>query len=85
MARTDVHLDTMLRHLGAAYYESRHGRATRSDVNRALDTVEEHLDEQAMERPARPAPVRHEDEPRHSGQAREDGLTGNRQSGDWPG
>jgi CBS domain-containing protein len=60
----------MLRHLGAAYYESRHGRATRSDVIRALDTVEEHLHEQAMERPARPAPVRHEDEPRHRRWAR---------------
>jgi CBS domain-containing protein len=45
MARTDIHLDAMLRHLGAAYYESLHGRATRSDVTRALDTVEEHLDE----------------------------------------
>jgi hypothetical protein len=46
MARTDIHLDAMLRHLGAAYYESLHGRAARSDVNRALDTVEEHLNEQ---------------------------------------
>ncbi len=46
MARTDIHLDTMLRHLGAAYYESLHGRASRSDVNRALDMVEEHLQEQ---------------------------------------
>ena len=53
MARTDVHLDAMLRHLGAAYYESLHGRATRSDVNRALDTVEEHLNEPA----SHPAPV----------------------------
>jgi CBS domain-containing protein len=51
MARTDMYLDAMLRHLGAAYYESLHGRATRSDVARALDTVEEHLNEQ----PARPA------------------------------
>src|SRR5450756_3100391 len=41
MPRTDVHLDAMLRHLGAAYYESLHGRATRVDVTRALDTVEE--------------------------------------------
>jgi CBS domain-containing protein len=56
MPRTDVHLDTMLRHLGAAYYESLHGRATRADVTRALDTVEEHLNEQ---RPARPAGGRH--------------------------
>jgi len=56
MPRTDVHLDGMLRHLGAAYYESMHGRATRADVIRALDSVEEHLDEQ---RPARPAGDRH--------------------------
>ena len=70
MARTDIHLDAMLRHLGAAYYESLHGRATRSDVNRALDTVEEHLHEQAAERPARPAPVRHDDERRHRRWAR---------------
>jgi CBS domain-containing protein len=48
MPRTDIHLDAMLRHLGAAYYESLHGRATRSDVTRALDTVEEHLHEQAQ-------------------------------------
>jgi CBS domain-containing protein len=33
----------MLRHLGAAYYDSLHGRATRTDVARALDTVEDHL------------------------------------------
>ena len=45
MPRTDIHLDAMLRHLGAAYYESRHGRATHADVTRALDTVEEHLNE----------------------------------------
>ena len=47
MAGTDVHLDAMLRHLGAAYYDSLHGRASRADVTRAMDTVEEHLDEQA--------------------------------------
>jgi CBS domain-containing protein len=45
MPRTDAHLDAMLRHLGAAYYESQYGRATRADVARALDTVEEHLNE----------------------------------------
>ena len=62
MARTDIHLDAMLRHLGAAYYESLHGRATRADVNRALDTVEEHLHEEASRQPpARPAPVHHDD------------------------
>jgi CBS domain-containing protein len=57
MPRTDVHLDGMLRHLGAAYYESLHGRATRTDVIRALDTVEEHLNEQ---RPSRTAGGRHQ-------------------------
>ena len=46
MARTDMHLDASLRHLGAAYYESLHGRATRSDVHRALDTVEDQLGKQ---------------------------------------
>jgi len=57
MARTDIHLDATLRHLGAAYYESLHGRATRTDVNRALDTVEEHLNEQHL--PSRaPHPAR---------------------------
>ena len=55
MTRTDTHLDAMLRHLGAAYYESLHGRAARSDVARALDTVEEHLGEQG---PPAPSPAR---------------------------
>jgi CBS domain-containing protein len=48
MPRTDIYLDAMLRHLGAAYYESLHGRAPRTDVARALDAVEEHLKEQAQ-------------------------------------
>jgi len=70
MSRTDIHLDAMLRHLGAAYYESLHGRATRSDVNRALDTVEEHLHEPAAA-PSRPAPpARHKDDVRHRRWAR---------------
>jgi len=58
MARTDIYLDAMLRHLGAAYYESLHGRATRTDVVRAVDTVEEHLNEQPQHRGrARPHPA----------------------------
>jgi CBS domain-containing protein len=62
MPRNDNHLDAMLRHLGAAYYESLHGRATRADVTRALDTVEEHLNEQAHpEGPAGTGPARHRD------------------------
>jgi CBS domain-containing protein len=58
MPRTDIHLDSMLRHLGAAYYESLHGRATRSDVTRALDTVEEHLGEPGRTPAPAPAPAR---------------------------
>jgi CBS domain-containing protein len=75
MARTDVHLDAMLRHLGAAYYESLHGRATRTDVARALDTVEEQLSEQpehpGPSRPsAHPHPARSDDGVRHRRWAR---------------
>jgi CBS domain-containing protein len=75
MARTDIHLDAMLRHLGAAYYESLHGRATRADVTRAVDTVEEHLNEQpprpssggasGARRPGDAHPA-HDHKPRHS-------------------
>lgn len=54
MTRADAHLDATLRHLGAAYYESLHGRAARSDVARALDTVEEHLGEQGPPAPKAP-------------------------------
>ena len=71
MARTDTHLDAMLRHLGAAYYESLHGRATRLDVTRALDTVDEHLSEQAPHRtPARPHQAPQGNEPRRRRWAR---------------
>lgn len=69
MARTDMHLDASLRHLGAAYYESLHGRATRSDVHRALDTVEDQLDEQAPQG-ARTSPSRHGEETGHRRWAR---------------
>ena len=51
MARTDVHLDAMLRHLGAAYYDSLHGRAARSDVTRALEAVEEQVKARHREAP----------------------------------
>jgi len=61
MARTEMHLDASLRHLGAAYYESLHGRATRSDVHRALDTVEEQLHEQHPQ-PARTSAPQHGEE-----------------------
>lgn len=61
MTRTDVHLETMLRHLGAAYYESLHGRASRTDVTRALGAVEEHLREPG-------APAQQEVQPAQDGQ-----------------
>ena len=48
MTRRDAHLDAMLRHLGAAYYESQHGRASNADVTRALDAVEEHNGDQPV-------------------------------------
>jgi CBS domain-containing protein len=51
MARTDIHLDAKLRHLGAAYYESLHGRAARSDVRRALDAIDEDLKAQHRQAP----------------------------------
>lgn len=41
MSRSDTHLDAMLRHLGAAYYESLHGRASPADVARARTAIEE--------------------------------------------
>jgi CBS domain-containing protein len=55
MPRTDIHLDATLRHLGAAYYESLHGRATREDVTRALDAVEDHLSDTGVGGPPVPA------------------------------
>ena len=47
MARTDTYLDGILRHLGAAYYDSLHGRASQADVSRAVDSVAEHFNEDA--------------------------------------
>jgi len=59
MTRRDEHLDAMLRHLGAAYYESQHGRASSADVARALDAVEEQNGDQPVTarttKPAAPA------------------------------
>ena len=46
MSRNDAHLDAMLRHLGAAYYDSLQGRAAQADVARALDSVADHLGEE---------------------------------------
>ena len=46
MPSRDAHLDAMLRHLGAAYYESLHGRASAADVARARAAIEERMAEQ---------------------------------------
>ena len=54
MTRREEHLDATLRHLGAAYYESQHGRASAADVSRALDSVEEHAGEETGNPVSRP-------------------------------
>jgi CBS domain-containing protein len=46
MTHRDTHTDAMLRHLGAAYYESLHGRASAADVARARAAIEECMAEQ---------------------------------------
>jgi CBS-domain-containing membrane protein len=46
MTGRDAQLDAMLRHLGAAYYESLHGRAGVADVARARAAIEEAMAEQ---------------------------------------
>lgn len=56
MSRKDVHLDAMLRHLGAAYYDSLHGRATPPDVTRAVNQVARELGETAEVRQTPPRP-----------------------------
>ena len=46
MTHGNTHTDAMLRHLGAAYYESLHGRASAADVARARTAIEESLAEE---------------------------------------
>jgi len=48
MSRTNTRLDGILRHLGAAYYDSLQGKATPADVDRAVDNVAAHLNELAV-------------------------------------
>lgn len=70
MSRDEMHLDAMLRHLGAAYYDSLHGRAAQSDVTRAVDQVAQQIGEkQAAHSPAsRPhLEQAHHRVPRHHG------------------
>jgi CBS domain-containing protein len=51
MNRSDAHFDAMLRHLGAAYYDSLHGRAAPADVARAVDSIADHMGEEPVHRP----------------------------------
>ena len=55
MSKQDAYLDGMLRHLGAAYYDSLHGRAAPADVARAVDSIAEHIGEEPGLHPAKPA------------------------------
>jgi CBS domain-containing protein len=51
MTRREAHFDAMLQHLGATYYQTLQGKATASDVARALDSVER----EAARQPGAPA------------------------------
>src|SRR5262245_48237201 len=66
--RRDAHTDAMLRHLGAAYYDSLHGQATKADVARALRSFEDGLGEHSGPPPATagwpPRHTRHSHAPR---------------------
>jgi len=52
MNRRDAHLDAVLRHLGAAYYDSLQGRAAPADVARALESVAGRVGDKPTEPPA---------------------------------
>ena len=49
----------MLRHLGAAYYDSLHGRASKTDVARAVRSLEDGLDQQPGQQPGTARRRRH--------------------------
>ena len=57
MSRKDMQLDAMLRHLGAAYYDSLHGRAASADVSRAVDQVAYELGDKPAVAHRAPAPA----------------------------
>jgi CBS domain-containing protein len=63
MSRNEMYLDGMLRHLGAAYYDSLHGRASTADVTRALDQVAQRVGEKRQPHVSAARP--HSDEARH--------------------
>jgi CBS-domain-containing membrane protein len=51
MSHRDAYLDATLRHLGAAYYDSLHGRAASGDVTRALEAVADRMGETGTRQP----------------------------------
>jgi CBS domain-containing protein len=70
MTRQDVHLDGMLRHLGAAYYDMLNQRAEPDDVRRAVAQVATELGERPVakrDESASPAGQRPHHPPRHHG------------------
>lgn len=73
MSRKDMHLDAVLRHLGAAYYDSLNGRAAPADVGRAVDQVAYELGDKPGVQVAPPQPragESHREVPKHHGRAR---------------
>jgi CBS domain-containing protein len=58
MSRRDAHFDAMLRHLGAAYYQSVHGTGSAAEVTRAVDAVAAADDGSAAAPPPARAPGR---------------------------
>src|SRR5271165_6449467 len=53
MTRREAHLDALVRHLGAAYYQALHGDGSAADVSKAMARVAEAAqDDQAAARPA---------------------------------
>lgn len=53
MTRRDAHLDALVRHLGAAYYQALNGDGSAADVSKAMARVAEAAqDDQAAARPA---------------------------------
>ncbi len=70
VTRQDIHLDAMLRHLGAAYYDSLHHRAAPDDVSRAVAQVATELGEKpatGRKEPRSPAGQREHHPPSHRG------------------
>jgi CBS domain-containing protein len=73
MTRKDVHLNAMLRHLGAAYYDSLNGRAAPADVDRAVGQVAYELGDKSaahVEPPKQRAGEPHGEAAGHHGRAR---------------